>query len=100
MKAVDLSEKAKAVLARFDAVRAEIVLLIAHNVKTSPQGDPLVVDTLLPLEDIERAVIMHVFLRVANLTRAAQDLGISRRTLQHKLSRYGVRVLKVRGRSR
>jgi two-component system, NtrC family, response regulator AtoC len=51
-------------------------------------------DALVPLEEIERRYVLHVFKTCGeNKSLAAKILGLNRKTLYRKLARYGVAVL-------
>ena len=68
------------------AIRAELPPEVAGSV---PRGGAL------SLEDSERQMIVRALrAHEGNVTKAALDLGISRRTLHRKLNEYGLRETK------
>jgi transcriptional regulator with PAS, ATPase and Fis domain len=59
--------------------------------ETKPRGEDSLFEGLPSLEEIERRYLLHVLSRVGgNRTRAAEILGIDRRTLYRMLERHGV----------
>ena len=58
--------------------------------RRAPTHDALFVD-LPPLDELEKRYVVHVLKAVAgNRTRAAEVLGIDRRTLYRMLERFGL----------
>jgi transcriptional regulator of acetoin/glycerol metabolism len=63
---------------------------VMSETPTAPASQPLFAD-LPPLEEIERRYLVHVLDAVrGNRTRAAEVMGIDRRTLYRMAERFGI----------
>jgi two-component system, NtrC family, response regulator HydG len=79
------------ILARGEAIAPDDLPDSIREARIAPSGEPVDTSPVKSLKDVEKEMILRALEETGgNRTRAADILGISRRTLQLKLKAYGV----------